>query len=67
MFKDMAPQFVQGSKAWADGKNRSDNPYNPSKQPAFYGRWDNGWTDCDRLIHDEAYSDGHLWDNNECL
>lgn len=55
MFRDMSPQYIQGEKAWANGLERSTNPYNPTKQPAWYGRWDNGWTNCDRLIMDEHY------------
>lgn len=49
------PQFSAGLNAWANSELRTSNPYNRLSQPVYWGRWDNGWLEGDRIGDDDYH------------
>lgn len=55
-------QFIEGSNAYANEQPLGANPYSPEKQPVFYGRWLNGYRDCQKIVESYDYYHGSFED-----
>jgi len=71
MTNEHSKQFIEGGNAFMDNKPKSANPYSFTQQPVYYGRWANGWDDCNKIVNNENYTHGldllHIGDDTDWL